>query len=176
MNFFEHFTQRAGICYWSLYKKKSIRKIIVTVTENFVLYCASLIQVFPNILVKKNFTLFRNRFPKNRSSIFRKLLKSETSVNVVCWVESVQIIGHAGNKLIVYKSFLNTSLWPESSFSAIKLILMSVCPYIVSIIRNLWTKRCKFLVYLFVPNQLYMFRTTFSPIIRSTWLYLQFLI
>ena len=47
------------------------------------------------------------------------------------------------------------------------------------VIRNWWPTRCKFLVYLFVPNQLYMFRAMFSPIIRSTWLYvlyLQFLI
>jgi len=29
---------------------------------------------------------------------------------------------------------------------------------------------------LFIPNQLYMFRAMFSPIIRSTWLYLQLLI
>jgi len=29
--------------------------------------------------------------------------------------------------------------------------------------------------YLFIPNQLYMFRVMFSPIIRSTWLYLQHL-
>ena len=32
------------------------------------------------------------------------------------------------------------------------------------------------LVYLFIPTQLYMFRAMFSPIIRSTWLYLQLLI
>ena len=31
-------------------------------------------------------------------------------------------------------------------------------------------------VNLFVPNQLYMFRAMFSPIIRSTWLYLQLLL
>ena len=43
-------------------------------------------------------------------------------------------------------------------------------------IRNWWPKRCNFLVYLFVPNQLYMFRAMFSSIIRSTWLYLQLLI
>ena len=53
---------------------------------------------------------------------------------------------------------------------------MFVCPYIVSKIRNWWPKRCRFLVYLFVPNQLYMFRAMLSPIIRSTWLYLQLLI
>jgi len=33
-----------------------------------------------------------------------------------------------------------------------------------------------FLAYLFIPNQLYMFRAMTSPIIRSTWLYLQLLI
>jgi len=27
-----------------------------------------------------------------------------------------------------------------------------------------------------IPSQLYMFRATFSPIIRSTWLYLQYLV
>ena len=32
------------------------------------------------------------------------------------------------------------------------------------------------LVYLFIPNQRYVFRAMFSPIIRSTWLYLQLLI
>ena len=32
------------------------------------------------------------------------------------------------------------------------------------------------LAYLFIPNQLYMFRTMSSPIIWSTWLYLQHLI
>jgi len=33
-----------------------------------------------------------------------------------------------------------------------------------------------FLFYLFIPNQLYMFRAMSSPIIRSIWLYLQHLI
>ena len=43
---------------------------------------------------------------------------------------------------------------------------------------NWWPTRCKlfWLIYLFLPNQLYMFRVVFSPIIRSTWLYLQLLI
>ena len=31
-------------------------------------------------------------------------------------------------------------------------------------------------IYLFIPNQLYMFRVMSSPITRSTWLYLQLLI
>ena len=43
-------------------------------------------------------------------------------------------------------------------------------------IRNWWPTRCNFLVYLFVPSHLYMFRVKFSPIIRSTRLYLQLLI
>jgi len=33
-----------------------------------------------------------------------------------------------------------------------------------------------FLAYLFIPSQLYMLRAMSSPIIRSTWLYLQLLI
>ena len=36
-----------------------------------------------------------------------------------------------------------------------------------------WPTRCN---YLFIPSELYMFPATSSPIIRSTWLYLQFLI
>ena len=32
------------------------------------------------------------------------------------------------------------------------------------------------LTYLFIQNQLYMFRAMSSPIIRSTWLYLQYLV
>jgi len=32
------------------------------------------------------------------------------------------------------------------------------------------------LAYLFIPNELYMFRAVSLPIIRSTWLYLQLLI
>jgi len=46
----------------------------------------------------------------------------------------------------------------------------------LEIIRNWWPTRYRFFVYLFVPNQLYMFRAMFSPIIGSTWLYLQLLI
>jgi hypothetical protein len=33
-----------------------------------------------------------------------------------------------------------------------------------------------FLAYLFIPNQLYVFQAMSSPIIRSTWLYLQLVI
>ena len=42
------------------------------------------------------------------------------------------------------------------------------------LIRNWWPTRCNFFVYLFVPNQLYMFRTMFSPITRNAWLYNSF--
>ena len=38
------------------------------------------------------------------------------------------------------------------------------------------TNKVQLLLYLFVLNQLYMFRVMFLPIIRSTWLYLQLLI
>ena len=40
---------------------------------------------------------------------------------------------------------------------------------------QLMTKTMQLLVYLFVPNQLYMFQVMFLPIIRSTLLYLQLL-
>ena len=48
-------------------------------------------------------------------------------------------------------------------------------PCIVSIIVNDEQQDATILAYLFVPNQLYMFRAMSSPIIRST-LYLQLLI
>jgi len=38
------------------------------------------------------------------------------------------------------------------------------------------TKMQLFLAYLYIPNQIYMFQGMSSPVIRSTWLYLQFLI
>jgi len=50
--------------------------------------------------------------------------------------------------------------------SHINRALMSVCPCILSIIRNWWTTRCNFLVYLFVPNQLYMFRAMYLFYLR----------
>jgi len=31
-------------------------------------------------------------------------------------------------------------------------------------------------IYLFIPSQIYMFRAMFSPITKSTWLYLQHLV
>jgi len=51
-----------------------------------------------------------------------------------------------------------------------------LCPFIISIIVIDDKKYATILVYLFIPNQLYMFRAIFSPIIRSTWLYLQILV
>ena len=55
-------------------------------------------------------------------------------------------------------------------------VRMLVVIKVFNLIHNWWPIRCNFLVYFFVPNQHYMFRTMFSPIIRSTWLYLQLLI
>ena len=49
-------------------------------------------------------------------------------------------------------------------------------PLIVSIIVNNDQQDANILTYLFIPNQRYMFRVMSSPIIRSTWLYLQLLI
>ena len=53
--------------------------------------------------------------------------------------------------------------------------LTFVCPCIVSIIVNDDQQDATILAYLFIPNPLYMFRAMSSPIIRSTWLYLQLL-
>ena len=39
-----------------------------------------------------------------------------------------------------------------------------------------WDGTATILAYLFITNQLYMYRATYSPIIRRTWLYLQHLI
>ena len=38
-----------------------------------------------------------------------------------------------------------------------------MCPCIHRVIRNWWPTRCNFLLYLFVPSQLCMFREMFSP-------------
>ena len=46
--------------------------------------------------------------------------------------------------------------------------LMSVCPCIISAIVNDDQQDANILAYLFIPNQLYMFRAMSSPIIRST--------
>ena len=51
-----------------------------------------------------------------------------------------------------------------------------VYPCIAIIIVNDDQQDATILAYLFIPNQLYMFRVMSSPIIRSTWLYLQLLI
>ena len=59
----------------------------------------------------------------------------------------------------------------------LKVNLTFACPYyIVSIIVNDGQQDTTILAYLFIPNQLYMFWAMPSPIIRSTWLYLQHLI
>jgi len=46
--------------------------------------------------------------------------------------------------------------------------LMFVCPYTVRIIVNDDQQDATILAYLFIPNQLYMFRVMSWPIIRST--------
>ena len=46
--------------------------------------------------------------------------------------------------------------------------LTFVCPYIASIIVNDDQQDATILAYLFIPNQLYVFRAMSSPIIRST--------
>ena len=56
------------------------------------------------------------------------------------------------------------------------LFLAFVYPCIVSTIVNDYQQDATILVYLFILKQLYMFRAMSSPIIRSTWLYLQHLI
>ena len=54
--------------------------------------------------------------------------------------------------------------------------LTAMCPRIVSIIVNDDQQDAIILTYLFIPNQLYIFRAMSSPIIRSALLYLQHLI
>ena len=54
--------------------------------------------------------------------------------------------------------------------------LTFVCPCMVSTIVNDDQQDSTILVYLFIPNQLYIFRAMSSLIIRSTRLYLQLLI
>jgi len=53
--------------------------------------------------------------------------------------------------------------------------LTFVCPCIVSVTVNDDQQDATILASLFIPNQLYIFRVISSPIIRSTWLYLQLL-
>ena len=54
--------------------------------------------------------------------------------------------------------------------------LTFVRPCIISITANDDQQDATILTYLFIPNQLYMFREMFSPIVRSTCLHLQLLI
>ena len=60
--------------------------------------------------------------------------------------------------------------------TSVILDITSVCPWVVGIIVNDDQQDATILVYLFNPNQPYVFRAMSSPIIRSTWLYLQHLI
>ena len=50
----------------------------------------------------------------------------------------------------------------------IRVVQTFVCPCIVSIIANDDQQAATILVYLLIPNQLYMFRAMSSPIIGST--------
>jgi len=56
------------------------------------------------------------------------------------------------------------------------LTLTFVCPCIASLIVNDDQQDATILAYLFIHNHLYMFRALFSPITRSTRLYLHLLI
>ena len=56
----------------------------------------------------------------------------------------------------------------ENSHFSTSASMTFVCPCIVSITVNDDQQDATVLVYLFIPNQLYMFRAMFSPIIRST--------
>ena len=55
-------------------------------------------------------------------------------------------------------------------------VCMCICVYITNLIVNDDQQDATILSYLFIPNQLYMFRAMSSPIVRSTSLYLQHLI
>ena len=55
-------------------------------------------------------------------------------------------------------------------------LFMFVYPCIASIIVNDAQQDATILAYLFIPNHLCMFRAMYSPVIRSTWLYLQLLV
>jgi hypothetical protein len=72
-----------------------------------------------------------------------------------------------------YKKYKNTPYKQNADIYFTDLTF--VCPCIFSIIVIGDQQDATILVYLFIPTQLYMFRTKFSPIIRSSWLYLQLL-
>ena len=85
----------------------------------------------------------------------------------------------------MYRGFLSFLVdFPFSNFLSPSFILLCpiyisltfVCTCIVSIISVDDQQDAAILVYLFIPNQLYMFRAMFSPIIRSNLLYVQLLI
>ena len=60
----------------------------------------------------------------------------------------------------VYERFVAERYW---AYSVSKMKLQATVLFVIDDQRD-----TNFLVYLFVPNQLYMFRAVFSPIIRST--------
>ena len=53
------------------------------------------------------------------------------------------------------------TLYIQTQVTVLMFVCVCVCVCIISIIHNWWPTRCKFLVYLFVPNQLYMFWAIF---------------
>ena len=67
---------------------------------------------------------------------------------------------------------IRQNVLPQCWFVSIKIRgainLTFLCPCIISIIVNDDQQDATNLVYLFTPNQLYMFRAMSSPIIRST--------
>ena len=79
------------------------------------------------------------------------------------WKGEVLLGTSVASQQPVKKSFACNETW----------YLTSVCLSIVSIIEIDNQKDVTILVDLFIPNQLYMLRAMFSPIVRSTWLYLQ---
>ena len=72
-------------------------------------------------------------------------------------------------------AFVGTEFWTLFSFLPYSLddVHVSMHP---SMIVNDDRQDATIYVYLFIPNQLYMFRAMFSPNIRITWMYLQLLI
>ena len=84
---------------------------------------------------------------------------------ITCWV-------------LLLMFFLQTK-WPTSSVEHVFVKCTYVCVQCLccdtafSIIVNDDQQDATILAYLFIPNQLYVFQAMSSPIIRSTWLYLQ---
>ena len=67
--------------------------------------------------------------------------------------------------------FLKICIWHEADSSVYKVQRVTfVYPRIIIFVND-DQQDATILAYLFIPNQLYMFRAMSSPIIRSTWLY-----